>query len=470
MKISSGHKESNNDKEQVRFSIFEAAVWFSLGVFSTLTWKLSRYLLGFLQKPRHFPRFISLDHQIDLETVEKGYHIVTENLKSGIELRYLPTGETKRVLCAGHRNFREPWARDLSFALFGLMEIGASEAARESLEVFLHFQKPSGQFPVKCYSNGVADRYLHSLFGRMQPAHLPLRPKYISGHHTISLDGNGLLVIACLNYATYSNDLDFVRRHWEALNQAIFWMEEQALDPNNLLSQEAYSDWADSLARTGYVIYTNVIYWKTLAEMADFSEKIGADEDINLWQEKAIATKKAIQEKFWRADLGYFVTSNELENLSSAGNLLAIAWGLTTKTQANRILDALARFEMAEPVPTKVMQGKIQQKNIAIENRLAGIPEYHTQAAWLWLGAWHAIALAQADRADEANEILERIFHIVTRDRIVYEVYGVDGNYLHTRWYTAEAPLTWSAGMIVYAYHCLARHHRGKAGAFESEA
>jgi hypothetical protein len=59
--------------------------------------------------------------------------------------------------------------------------------------------------------------------------------------------------------------------------------------------------------------------------------------------------------------------------------------------------------------------------------------------------------------------------HIVERDKIVYEVYGVDGNYLNTRWYTAEAPLTWSAGMIVYAYNYLDKYKKRTAGHFESE-
>jgi len=459
--------QDKNDRK--RISALDAAFWFLLGVLSTLAWKFLQYLMGILQRPIHFPLFMSLDHRIDLEAIEKGYHIAAENLKSGIELRHLPNGETKRVLCAGHRNFREPWARDLSFALFGLMEIGEAETARESLEVFLHFQKPSGQFPVKCFSTGIVDRYFHSFFNRMQPVHLPLHPKYISGHRTISLDGNGLLVIACFNYASYSGDLDFIREHWQALKQAVFWMEEQAGDDSNLLYQQAYSDWADSLARTGHVLYTNVIYWKVLAEMADFAVKLGEKNDAQLWKGKASATKKAIQTTFWRADLGYFVTSEEVENLSSAGNLLAISWGLTTKKQANSILDALLRFGMAEPVPTKVMQGYVPEKNIAFENRLGGIPEYHTRAAWLWLGAWHAISLAETDRPMEADEILERIFHIVVRDRIVYEVYGVDGHYLNTRWYTAEAPLTWNAGMIVYAFHCLVKNKKGKTGLFESE-
>ena len=458
------------DKKPQRIHpINKALNWLVSVLFGVLIWDFGRYILGILQKPKHYPRFISMDHRSDIEEIDKGYHIAMQNLKQGIEVRYLPNGETKRVLCAGHRNFREPWARDLSFALFGLMEIGEAEAARESLEVFLHFQKPSGQFPIKCYSTGIIDRYLHSLFGRHQPTHFPLRPKYYSGHHTISLDGNALLVIACFNYASYSGDLDFVRTHWESLKQAVTWLEEQALGGSSLLYQEAYSDWADSLARTGHVLYTNVIYWKVLSEMADFSVKIGSTDDIGPWKEKASQTKDAINAELWNPDLGYFITSQEFDNLSSAGNLLAIAWGLATKKQTESIFDALNHFDMAELVPTKVMQGIVPQNYIAIENRLAGIPEYHTQAAWLWLGAWHAISLAHAGKIVDAEEILERILLIVNRDKIVYEVYGVDGNYLNTRWYTAEAPLTWSAGMIIYAYHYLAQREAGMKGLFESE-
>jgi len=439
-------------------------------IFGALIWKMGDYILGIFRKPRHFPQFISLDQ----DTLDKGYVIANKNLKIGIEERQLPNGETKLVLCAGHRNFREPWARDLSFAVFGLMETREAEVARQSLEVFLHFQKSDGQFPIKCYSTGIIDRYVHSLFGRSQPTHTPLRPKYLSGHHTVSLDGNALLVIAILNYASYSNDLDFVRKHWAGLKQAVYWMEEKALHERDLLYQEAYSDWADSLALKGYVLYTNVIYWKVLKEMADFSKKISSHEDtvqvdIDPWLEKAARTRIAIYAEFWREDRGYFINSLEIPDLSSAGNLLAIAWGLVSNAQGRQILEALDRFKMSDPVPTKVMHKIVPKKFIAIENRIAGIPQYHTQAAWLWLGAWHVIALAKMGRVAEADEILERIMNVVERDKIVYEVYGVDGNFLSTALYTAEAPLTWSAGMIVYAYHYLDQSKMGLKGSFESE-
>jgi len=112
---------------------------------------------------------------------------------------------------------------------------------------------------------------------------------------------------------------------------------------------------------------------------------------------------------------------------------------------------------MANPVPTQVVHRAYPDKFIAIENRLGGIANYHTSAAWLWLGAWHVIALTRMERLDEARALLRRIAHVIVRDGAVHEVYAPDGNYLSTFWYTSEAPLTWSAGMVVYAYHVFHR-------------
>jgi hypothetical protein len=39
----------------------------------------------------------------------------------------------------------------------------------------------------------------------------------------------------------------------------------------------------------------------------------------------------------------------------------------------------------------------------------------------------------------------------IAQDGVVHEVYGQDGRYLSTRWYTSEAPLTWSASLFIYA-------------------
>lgn len=414
-------------------------------------WQAGRFLYNVLKQPRLLtPLKVVPEHE---KNFGKGIDIAAENLLAGLEKRPLTNGDEKLILCAGVRNFREPWARDFGFASYGLAALGLQEAVRDGLDAFFIFQKEDGHFPVKIHSTSVLERYLYSLFGREQPIFKPIRPKYITAHNTISLDGNCLLVIAALEYVRRFGDTPFLQTHWEQLKNAVHWLENHASHGDGLLDQAAFTDWADSVGRTGRILYTNVLYWKALHEMAEAAKMNGRSADAATYQQKANHLAQAIQTHFWREELGYFITSEEYTFLSSSGNLLAIAWGLATPEQANKILDKMDEFGMADPVPTQVTHLAYPKPVIAIENRLAGIPEYHTHAAWLWLGAWHVVALVKAGRLARAKELLERIDAVIARDGVVHEVYGKNGRFLSTFWYTSEAPLTWNAGMVVYAAH-----------------
>ncbi len=389
---------------------------------------------------------------------EKAYEIAEKNLREGLEKRSLPDGTERLILCAGVRHFREPWARDTGFASFGLIELEEWQASKEALEVFLLTQSQEGQFPVKIHSTHFLERYLYSVFKREQPNDRPIAPRYITAHNTISLDGNSLLIIAILNYARRSGDYDFVRQYWDHLKNALAWLNTHVKESDGLLHQGAFTDWADSIARQGKILYTNVIYWKALLDMAEVAQVCGHPEDRRTLGEKARHVRESINAQFWRPDLGYYVTSQFFDNLSSSGNLLAIAWGLASPEQAHAILDAMRYFSMGTPVPTKATHRAYPRKFIAIENRIGGVADYHTYFAWLWLGAWHVIALARMERLEEARELLYNMSRVIVRDGAVHEVYQPNGHYASTLWYTSESPLTWSAGMFVYAVHVYQRH------------
>lgn len=416
--------------------------------------RLVAYLWRLFRQPTLAERswLVALEHNTAVADLDPARHIAEANIRASIEERHLPDGRRKTVLCAGWRNFREPWARDFGFASFGLVEMGEKRVLKETLELYLHYQQPNGRFPVKIHSTSVLDRYLHSLFARQQPIHNPLRPKYHTAHRTISLDGNSLLVIAALNYLRHYQDESFARRHWPALKRALQWVEAQALGDDGLLHQGAYTDWADSVIRTGAVHYTNVLYWKAVHEFARDAARYQFAEDAAFFQQRQEQLRQAINNHFWHGRRGFYSTSRQFSHiLSSDGNLLAIAWGLATPEQAHAILNNMAAFGMSHVVPTQCTNLPYGREYIALENRLAGIPNYHTSAAWLWLGSWHVIALARVGRLDEAEQLLEQMRQLIVRDGVVHELYDEQGHYLKTRWYESEAPLTWSAAMFVYA-------------------
>ena len=424
----------------------------ALGIGSLLVYQ---YFNRILRQPHLISKEIFSENEFENKEMLAMF-IAAENLRSGIQSRFLNEGVSKKILHAGYRNFRESWARDFGFATFGLLALEQFDTVKETLEAFYWHQTKNGRLPVKLYSLNVVTRFFHSLLGREQPTETPLKPKYISAHGGDSFDGQALLVIAALTYAQQAEDMSFLQTHWGQFDLAMQWIKDNGQNANNaLLSQGAYADWADSVARRGSVLYTNVIYWKALSEMALAAASLDKKDEAVVYIAEAETLSHVIHEEFWRPDLGYFITSRNLEQLSSAGNLLAIAWGLASPEQTVSILKVMEEARMAVPVPTRVAYPSYPSSQIAIENILGGLGNYHTEAAWLWIGAWHVITLANGNHLEQAQEMMARISEVVIRDRQVNEVHGPDGKPLNSIWYKSESPLTWNAGMLIYAYNIL---------------
>jgi GH15 family glucan-1,4-alpha-glucosidase len=414
-----------------------------------------QYFSGILRQPRLISKAL-LSEESQFESREAlAMFIAAENLTSGIQTRLLARGLSKEILHAGYRNFRESWARDFGFASYGLHALEEFQAVKETLETFLWHQTRDGQLPVKLHSINAVTRFFYSILGREQPTEFMLKPKYVSGHGAPSLDGQAMLVVAAYNYAQQADDFQFLQDHWRQLESAIQWLQIHRKDDAVLLNQGSYADWADSVARRGNILYTNVVYWKALSAMGLAAASLDLKKESALYFSEAECVSRAIQEKFWRTDLGYFVTSDQLDQLSSAGNLLAIVWGLASPSQVESILRAMDEAEMAEPVPTRVVHPPYPSYLISVENVLGGLANYHTTASWLWIGAWHVIALVKNGHLDQAEEMMGRITEVIVRDKQVHEVHGPDGAPLESRWYKSESPLTWNAGMVIYAYRSL---------------
>jgi glycogen debranching enzyme len=443
--------EERLERNQTQYGFWSGALFGTVtGMASLLTFQ---YLFGILRRPRLISKAILLGKEEFQNEEALAVFIATESLRAGIQTRRLTATINKEIVHAGYRNFSESWARDFGFATYGLLALKQFNPVKETLEAFFWHQTPTGQLPVKLHSLGVVTRFLHSYFGREQSIELPLKPKYISGHGTPSLDGQALLVISALAYVRESGNRDFLEKYWEPLKRAMEWLEHYRMGYRNdpLLHQGAFADWADSIARRGHVLYTNVVYWKALTEMAIAATRLDHQQEAVSYLVKAENVLRAINERFWRDDLGYFVTSHELPQLSSDGNLLAIAWGLAKPEQAESILEVMKKARMAFPVPTRVTYPSYPRNLIALENVLGGMASYHTNASWLWIGAWHVIALVKTGHMETAHKILSRILEVIVHDRQVNEVHAPSGKPLASVWYTPESPLIWNAGMVIYA-------------------
>ncbi len=287
-----------------------------------------QYLSGILREPRLISKAVFSEEEKFENKEMLAVFIAAQNLRSGIQTRFLARGMSRTILHAGYRNFRESWARDFGFATYGMIAVEQFEAVRETLEAFFWYQKVEGQLPVKLHSMNVLTRFLHSRLGREQSTERTLRPKYISAHGAPSLDGQALLIIAALHYANEAEDADFLEEYWDQLTLAMKWLQgNQKGSDGILLSQQAYADWADSVARRGCVLYTNVIYWKALSDMARTATSLNRNDDAVQYVAEAEGVSRALNERLWNPGLGYFTTSESSGTTQQRGQFAGIRLG-----------------------------------------------------------------------------------------------------------------------------------------------
>ena len=380
-----------------------------------------------------------------LEPVE----IVRVCLQSCLETRKTGPKDTATVVCAGFRHFREPWARDFGFASFGLMTEGRADVVEDGVRLFFSHQASSGQLPLKLHSTILVERYLHSVLHRVQPVDANLIPRFITAHGTRSLDSVLLLVIAWAECAVAKGDRALaVDLHGGAV-RALAWVERYK-GHTGLLHQGPFADWADSIARKGPVLYTNVLWWKAVKGM-EAVESLLPEGMVHASEGSSVIGQR-ILDAYYSQEEGYLFQTPTHAMFCSAPNYMAVAWGLTEREQSLRILHYARQAGMSDVVPSRVTDREYPFYQVGPEMRLAGIAHYHTKCSWMWIGGWHAMACLRAERVDEAREIVDRMLSVVARDHTVYEVHAQDGQPLATRLYHSEEPLSWNAAMILYAY------------------
>ena len=370
-------------------------------------------------------------------------------LASCLEQRRVGPGRSVTVLCAGFRHFREPWARDFGFACFGLLAEGKTEVVRDGIRLFFGHQNGAGQLPLKLHSTRLLERYLHSLLARVQPAEAELTPRYWTAHGTRSLDSVLLLVIAWGECCLQTQDRDLAADLRVQARRALAWVEANPV-VGGLLLQGPFADWADSIGRRGAVLYTQVLWWKARQSLERVERDVlGVEAAGDLHPSHEIGAR--ILECFYRPEAGYLTNTPTSPVFTSAGNFMAVAWGLTDEVQSQSILDYAQAHGLSEVVPCRVTDRAYPWYQVSPLMWLAGIPHYHTSCSWMWIGAWHAVANQRVGRQAEAGRIVDRMLEVVARDRTVYEVHDPSGEPLARFLYHSEEPLSWNAAMLLYA-------------------
>jgi glycogen debranching enzyme len=271
--------------------------------------------------------------------------------------------------------------------------------------------------------------------------------------------------------------VDHVRRHgqvglsrWDSeVRRALDWLLAQEHQHFRLLQQNEASDWADIMPRSGYVLYSNALWYDVKRRYAlDHAEatRHHFNHLFNPFQRDLPEYHRARLLQHYarrgRRDPGLYLSFVNLAVVGDEGdvfgNVLAIQSGLADPAMARRIVDTITQARASEPYPVRVVLHPLSRQHSLWRaymgrHRQNIVHQYHNGGIWPFVGGFWVMALAKLGAHELARSELVRLAQVNALD-----------DWRFTEWFHGRtlAPMgmagqSWNAATFLLAQRALLR-------------
>ena len=215
------------------------------------------------------------------------------------------------------------------------------------------------------------------------------------------------------------------RRYAKRIKLAVQWLLCQEHQRFFLLQQNEASDWADIMPRSGFVLYSNALWYfvKRLYGIAHaretrenfnglfhpFSARIAQYRRARLLNDYVLRRGRDRDLYLSFVNFSFFGEEGDV-----FGNVLAVLLGLARGRASRRTLDALAKAHVNVPYPMRAVTHPIKQESYLwrpymARHRQNHVWQYHNGGIWPMVGGFWVAALAAAGRHGQARVELVKL-------------------------------------------------------------
>src|SRR5580698_4887372 len=215
------------------------------------------------------------------------------------------------------------------------------------------------------------------------------------------------------------------RRYAARIELAIQWLLAQEHQRFFLLQQNEASDWADIMPRSGFVLYTNALWYfvkklyrleheaQTLENFNGlfhpFSAAIAEYRRARLLNDYVLQSARDRDLYLSFVNFSFFGEEGDV-----FGNVLAVLLGLANERASRRTLDALTGSRANDPYPIRAVTRPIKRASILWRPYMARhrqnlVWQYHNGGIWPMVGGFWVAALVSSGRKQQAAEELVKL-------------------------------------------------------------
>ncbi len=362
--------------------------------------------------------------------------------KSGI----LASGNSPK---AKGRSYRSVFGRDASICSMGMVLSKDKDlimSAKRSLETLAKYQADNGQisFWVKPEKKQADFYYLGSI-------------------------DSTLWWLIAIKFFDKNTKYNLSKKLTKQIKKAINWLECQEHPNFYLLSQNEGSDWADLMPRTGFVLYSNSL-WYWLKRMYGLDKADQTKEYFNYIFDRASSPSKKVCKENSRLEklLSHIKKDKKDPSYLSFvnytfygtegdvfGNILACLVGLADDKKTEEVIDYLLAQNANKPHPIKATLRPITRKDNIWRPymghlNLNKVNEYHNGGIWPFIGGFWVMLLNIFDQ-EISYEALNNLAKL-----------NKQNNWQFNEWFHGGSgkamgmpKQSWNAAMFILAYKSL---------------
>jgi hypothetical protein len=271
------------------------------------------------------------------------------------------------------------------------------------------------------------------------------------------------------HFAPRDRRRSLLHRYRKEVALALQWLAAQEHQRFFLLQQNEASDWADIMPRSGFVLYTNALWYrvKRLFELPNlaatranfnglfhpFSTGLAEYRRARLLNDYVL--KRARNRDLYLSFVNFSFFGDEGDVF---GNVLAVLCGALDANARRRTIDALLASGVHEPYPVRAVVRPIRKQSALwrpymARHRQNSAWQYHNGGVWPMVGGFWVTALARCGRQRLARAELVKLARACALDDWAF------AEWLHGR---TSAPRgmqeqSWNAAAYLLAEHAVAR-------------
>lgn len=346
------------------------------------------------------------------------------------------------------RHYVSIFGRDAAICSLGMIVSGDSvliKSAKKSLLTLAKYQAPNGQIPKF-----------------VEP-----EKEEVDFWYSGCIDATLWWLIAVDFYERSFPGDKIKKRLDRKIGLALYWLRCQEHQGLYLLQQNEASDWADIMPRSGFVLYSNALWY--YVKKAYEAPRLGKTRQYYRYIFNPF--DKPVTENRRARVLAHYVKKGQTPNIfylsfvnlsfwgpevDVYGNILSMLFGLSPASKSLKRVNELISLKANEPHPVKSVIYPIRQNSplwrTYMERYKQNYPyQYHNGGIWPYIAGFWVMLLRRLKKTNYARRELERFAEMNKINDWEFNewLHGKTGKAM------GMAGQSWNASMFLLAYHCL---------------